>query len=263
MSLNEEWQLVAHNKDLTPAEGAVAQAIARRIRPGNNSEPIPFRTLYAESVGVSSKETIKRALVRLEALGVIQVSKTPKGSRKPSVISWVLACPGECQLDHANGNRRAAKTKLEREFLELSQAQPQESDTPHSVGHDTPHSVGRFKKEKKEREGSLVSFLRETLLELENITPLQGQLLEALTDPQLAGEVRTRAEQLIISKEPQDPYSYLAAIAKKDPQKLFPKPQATQAPPSFDYLPPQLREAALANLTRPDPFAAQKAAAND
>jgi hypothetical protein len=263
MSLNEEWQLVAHNKDLTAAEGAVAQAIARRIRPGNKSEPIPFRTLYAESVGVSSKETIKRALVRLEALGVIQVSKTPKGSRKPSVISWLLECPSECQLDHANGNRRAARTKLERELLELAETQHQNSDTPHSVGHDTPHSVGRFKKEKKEREGSLVSFIRETLLELENITPLQGQLLEALTDPQLAGQVRARAEHLILSKEPQDPYNYLAAIAKKDPQKLFPKPPATQAPPNLSHLPPGIRETELAKLTRPDPFAHLKAAAND
>jgi hypothetical protein len=263
MSLYEEWQLVAHNKDLTAAEGAVAQAIARRIRPGNNSEPIPFRTLYAESVGVSSRETIKRALVRLEALGVIQVSKTLKGSRNPRVISWLLECPRECELDHANGNRRAAKTKLEREFLELSQTEPQELRHSHSVGHDTPTPVGRFKKEKKEREGSLVSFIRETLLELDRNTPLQEQLLEATTDPQLAGEVQARAEQLIVSKEPENPYNYLAAIAKKDPHKLFPKPQTTQAPPNLSHLPAGIREIELAKLNRPDPFAAQKVAAND
>lgn len=263
MSLKEEWQLVAHNKDLTPAEGAVAQAIARRIRPGNNSEPIPFRTLYAESVGVSSKETIKRALVRLEALGVIQVSKTPKGSRKPSVISWVLACPSECQLDHANGNRRAAKTKLEREFLEAQLTKPQDSDTPHSVGHDTPHSVGHLKKEKKEREDSYISFIRETLLEQAELNPNQSNLLEALIDPEEVGKVRARAEQIVLDKSPADPFSYLAAIAKRDPYKLLPKPQATQAPPNLSHLPAGIREIELAKLNRPDPFAAQKAAAND
>jgi hypothetical protein len=262
LSITLEWQLVAHSQDLTPAEGAVASAIARRIRPGNQSEPIPFRTLYAESVGVSSKETIKRALIRLEALGVIQVSKQPKGSRKPSVISWVLTCPQECQLDHAKGNTRASATPLEKEFLKREANTAPDSDTPHSVGHDTPHSVGHLKK-LKEREGSLVSFIRETLLELENPSPLQAQLLAAAQDLKTSGLVNTQAELIIVSKNPESTYSYLKAITLKDPHKLLPKPSVSEPSPAFTHLPPDLRDLELAKLNRPDPFAAQKALAND
>jgi hypothetical protein len=260
MSFIQEWQLVAHTpKDLTPAEGAVLTAIARRIRPGNNSEEIPFRTIYAESVGVKSKDTIKRALEHLEALGVIQVSKSPRGSRRPSTITWALECPLECALDHANGNRKATKTKLEKEFeaVELESAtRPTPQDTTRPTPQDTLRS--------KERERTdLVSFVRETLLELAELTPQQTQLLEALTDPEEAGKVRTRAEEFLIDKDPSDPWAYLAAIARKDPQRLFPKPQLTQAPPNLSHLPAEIREAQLRKLSRPDPFAHLKAAAND
>jgi len=120
MSDIEEWQLVAHSpQTLSPAEGAVAAAIARRIKPGKISEPIPFRTLYAESIGVRSKATIQSALITLESLGFIQVSKPPKGSRLPSVITWALTCPPDCLIDHANGNKKAKQTKLEIELAAL------------------------------------------------------------------------------------------------------------------------------------------------
>lgn len=262
MSTTLEWQLVAHSQDLTLAEGSVAQAIARRIRPGNQSEPIPFRTLYAESVGVKSKETIKNALIRLETLGVIQVSKQPKGSRKPSVIHWVLACPGECQLDHAKGNTKTATTLLEKEFLARETSKLSESDTPQPLGHDTPQPLGHLKK-LKERDSSLVSFIAETLLEIENPTPSQVALLEALGKPETSGLVRARAEQIIVSKNPESVYSYLKAVVLKTPHSLLPKPAITQAPPGLGHLPPGLRELELAKLNRPDPFAAQKALAND
>jgi hypothetical protein len=154
LSLKEEWQLVAHSAllSLTPAEGAVAQAIARRIRPNSPSEQLPFRTIYAESVGVTSKATIQRALEKLSGLGVIKLSQTASGSRSPRVITWLLECPAECELDHANGNRKLKTTRLEREIEALANKTPQ-SDTPTGLGHDTPHSVGHLKKENKEREG--------------------------------------------------------------------------------------------------------------
>lgn len=261
MSLKEEWQLVSHSKDLkdlTPAEGSVAQAIARRIRPGQDSQAIPIRTLYAESVGVRSKSTIEKALVGLEYLGVIKVSKPARGSRQPSVITWVLACPEGCSLDHANGNTKlkpAAQTRAK-----LQETENPTRPTPQDTTRPTPQDTLRSKERERR---SLVSFIRETLLEQPEITHHQAQLLEATNDQELAGQVRARAEQILIDKEPSDPWSYLAAIAKKNPQKLFPKPPTTQAPPSFDYLPPELRESALAKTTRPDPFAALKVAVND
>lgn len=243
MSLKEEWQLVAHSAplSLTPAEGAVAQAIARRIKPNSPSEEIPFRTIYAESVGVSSKATIQAALAKLEALGVIQISKTPRGSRKPSVITWLLSCPGECDLDHANGNRKLKTTALEREFASLAK-ETLESDTPQSLGHDTPQSLGHLKKERKEREG-ILSFIEEALEETQELNPHQRELKEALKDPEKRSLIRNQAELLAIKAR--DVRAYLGAIATSSPQKLLPKSLPQQAPPDYSHLSREMRELQL------------------
>ena len=240
MSLREEWQLVAHSAllALTPAEGAVAQAIARRIRPNSPSEQLPFRTIYAESVGVTSKRTIQRALEKLDSLGVIRIPKTAPGSRSPRVITWLLECPAECQLDHANGNRKLATTRLESEFEALAEKTP-ESDTPTGVGHDTPYSVGHLKKEKKEREG-ILSFIEKALSEAGELDPNQRELKEALENPEKRALVRTKADLLAIKA--QDVRSYLSAIALRNPEKLLPRELPKQAPPDYSHLSREMRE---------------------
>jgi hypothetical protein len=243
LSLKEEWQLVAHSAllSLTPAEGAVAQAIARRIRPNSPSEELPFRTIYAESVGVTSKATVQRALEKLASLGVIRIPKTAPGSRSPRVITWLFECPAECELDHANGNRRLKTTRLERELEALADKTP-ESNTPTGLGHDTPHSVGHLKKENKEREG-ILSFIEKALSEAGQLDPNQRELKEALKSPEKREAIRAKAELMAIKA--QDVRAYLSAIATNSPEKLLPRALPKQAPPDYSHLPREIRELQL------------------
>jgi hypothetical protein len=240
LSLKEEWQLVAHSAllSLTPAEGAVAQAIARRIRPNSPSEQLPFRTIYAESVGVTSKATIQRALEKLSGLGVIKLSQTASGSRSPRVITWLLECPAECELDHANGNRKLKTTRLEREIEALANKTPQ-SDTPTGLGHDTPHSVGHLKKENKEREG-ILSFIEKALSDNGQLDPNQRKLKEALEIPEQRALIQTRADLLAVKA--QDVRAYLSAIALSNPEKLLPREAPKQSPPDYSHLSREMRE---------------------
>jgi len=240
MSIKEEWQLVAHQPDLTPAEGAVAQAIARRIKPQGQSLPIPIRTLLAESVGVKSKATIESALARLEALGVIRLAKPLKGSRLPSVISWSLECPGECQLDHARGNTRLPETRLERELAQASSEHLKETTRPNPQDTTRPNPQDALTIKERER-SSLVSFIAETIEALPSQSSKHKELLEALETPEVAA-IRQRAEMLLI-KADLDPWNYLRAIVTKSPHQLMPKPQASQAPPDFSHLAPEIAEA--------------------
>ena len=233
MSFKKEWQLVAHQPDLTPAEGAVAQAIARRIKPDNLSERIPIRTLLAESVGVKSKDTIERALVKLESLGVIRLSKPPKGSRQATLISWVFSCPENCQIDHERGNKKLSTPKATR-------PNPQDTTRPN------PQDALRIKERER---SSLVSLIYDTLKELPNPSSQHLDLLAAIDNPVEVAEIRARTEQLAI-KANHDPHSYLKAIAISEPWKLRPKPKPAQAPPDFSHLPPEIAEAQRRKLER-------------
>ena len=192
-------------------------------------------------MGVTSKRTIQRALERLDSLGVIRIPETIPGSRSPRVITWVLECPAECQLDHANGNRKLKTTRLELEFEALAEKTPQ-SDTPTGVGHDTPYSVGHLKKEKKEREG-ILSFIEEALSEAGELDPNQRELKEALENPEKRALVRTKADLLAIKA--QDVRSYLSAIALRNPEKLLPRELPKQAPPDYSHLSREMRELQL------------------
>lgn len=248
MSITEEWQLVAHQPDLTPAEGAVAQAIARRIKTNQTSERIPLRTLLAESVGVRSKDTIERALAKLESLELIKVTKPPKGSRQPSLISWVLTCPAECLQDHSKANKKLTETRLETELKQLTQEQPQKATRPNPQDTTRPNPQDALTRVNRER-GSLVSFIEETLRAIENPSDLHRDLLAALENPEEVEQVRTRAEQLFIKAE-HDPHSYLKAIITSSPHKLKPKPKPEQAPPDFSHLPPEIAAAQMRKLER-------------
>lgn len=241
MSLREEWQLVAHNKDLTAAEGAVAQAIARRIKPGQTGEALPIRTLLAESVGVTSKSTIELALRKLEALGVIRVSKPPKGSRKPSVITWSLECPGDCQLDHSKANSKLSQTYLERQFEEAQITEPPLVTRPDSQDTTRPDSQDTLRSKELEREG-LLSFIEKTLTQVESPNPNQELLLAGLRDKEKRQLIQFNAEQLALKAE-QNSEGYLKAIVLNSPQKLLPKPAPIQSPPDYSHLPRELQDA--------------------
>ena len=249
MTYREEWQLVAHAPtELTPAEGSVAQAIARRIKPGKHSEPIPQRTLYAESIGVKSKDTIKRALARLEALGVIEVRTPPKGSRLPSVITWALECPGDCRQDHSNGNKKTAQTVLERQLEELEKSESQNATRPTHQGTTRPTHQGALRSIKKERDGSFLDCIEEALKKVTSKTEGQRALEAALADSNQRAIVRTAAELLAVKAE-QNPENYLAQIAISSPHKLLPSaPKTARAltPPDLSHLPREVAAERLA-----------------
>lgn len=220
MSLVHEWQLVAHQPaKLTAAQGAVALAIARRIKPGNTTEPIPQRTLESESVGVSSSRTIQRALVELQRLGLIKIQSRP-GSRKPSLITWLLECPDNCQIDHAKGNAKKA-----------TRANP---DTLTRSNPDTP-----LRSIKKERRG-LLSFIEESL-ELSPKGDDHLGLAEALKDPTQRELIQTRAEQLAVKAD--NPEAYLKSITRDKPRDLLPRPPKQQAAPDYSHLRLEIQEA--------------------
>jgi hypothetical protein len=250
-----EWQLVAHYKALTPAQGAVATAIARRILPGSVSERIPFRTLYAESIGVQSKETVKVALARLEELGVIRISKEPPGSRRPSVITWTLECPPECQSDHSKANTRLNKTRLEREReplesepLEANPEQVEDSFASYSLGHDTPQLLGRFKKDKKREKSFLISCIEKALDQVAEKTPSHRELGAALASPEGAQQVRVAAELLVVNAT--SPEAYLIKVATKNPERLLPRAPKAQQLPDLSAIPKALRAEFLESYQR-------------
>lgn len=239
MSIREEWQLVAHSPKVTPATGSVAQAIARRIRPGKSSEHLPQRTLLAESIGVSSKSTIKKALEELEELGVIRLEVSPKGSRKPSLITWALECPQDCLIDHNKGNAKSDKTHLERE---LDKARAENATRPNPQDTTRPNPQDTLTSIKKRERSSLISIIELALNELPEKTDLHQKLITALASSEELGNIQARAEQLALKAE-HDPQRYLAAIATREPWKLLPKERPVQAPPDFSHLPKELREA--------------------
>jgi len=228
LSIREEWQLVAHApKELSPAEGAVAGAIARRIRLDRDSERIPQRTLLEESVGVSSKRTVQRALAELQILGVIRVDSSGAGSRKADLITWLLECPADCDKDHAKGNARRTKESATR-------PNPDTSTRPNP---DTPlRSI-------KKRDRGVLGFVEEALVKVQERTEQQEALFIALSDPEQRSAIRTRAEHLAVRAE-QNPENYLAQIALTSPHRLLPKAVA-QEPPDFSYLSYEEAEAAL------------------
>lgn len=242
MSIREEWQLVAHSPDITPATGSVAQAIARRIRPGKAGERLPQRTLLAESVGVSSKGTVIKALKELEELGVIQLEIPPKGSRQPSRIVWALECPQDCLMDHNKGNAKTEKTHLERELEKLESEESEKATRPNPQTTTRPNPQTALTSINKRERSSLISIIEKTLESLEVKTDQHQALMNALVNDEELGKVQTRAEQLALKAE-HDPQRYLAAIATREPWKLLPKEKPAQAPPDFSHLPRQLREA--------------------
>jgi hypothetical protein len=234
MSFREEWQLVAHQPDLTPAEGAVAQAIARRLKPDSESVLIPLRTLLAESVGVRSKDTIERALIKLESLGVIQVIKPRPGSRQPSKVRWLLTCPEGCEQDHSRANERLRPVK---------DSPSQKATRPNPQDKTRPNPQDALRSKERER-SSLVSFIEQTLSELPNPSALHLELLAALENPAEVELVRARADLLFMKAE-QDGHAYLKAIITSSPHKLKPKPTPEQAPPDFSHLAPEIAAAQM------------------
>lgn len=242
MSIREEWQLVAHSPKVTPATGSVAQAIARRIRPGKTSEHIPQRTLLAESIGVSSKGTVIRALKELEELGVIRLEISAKGSRKPSLITWSLECPQDCLMDHTKGNTKTTKTHLERELEKLESEEREIATRPNPETTTRPNPETALTSIKNRERSSLISVVEKALNDLAEKTNQHQALIDALANGEELARVQARAEQLALKAE-HDPQRYLAAIATREPWKLLPKEKPAQAPPDFSHLPRELREA--------------------
>jgi hypothetical protein len=226
-----EWQLVAHAPEtITPAQGAVATAIARRIPPGKVSIRIPQRTLLAEAVGVNSKRTIQRALVELQILGVIGVQAAATGSRKPDLVSWRLECPEGCQIDHINGN-----TKISASPKEATRPNPDTSTRPNP---DTPL------RSSNKREIGILGFIEKGLESVETKSEAHLEIIAALADPEQKALIRQRAELLSLKAE-QSPENYLAQIAISSPRKLLPKPPKAQEPPNLSHLPRELQESRL------------------
>jgi hypothetical protein len=231
LSYREEWQLVAHTpKTLTPAQGAVLSAIARRISPKTLKSAIPQRTLYAESVGVKSKDTITRALIELQILGVIRVEPAARGSRKPDLISWTLECPEGCQLDHWNGNTQRAKSS-------------EKATRPTPQGETRPTPQGALRSSNK-REIGILDFIEKGLGSVETKSEAHLEIIAALADPEQKALIRQRAELLSLKAE-QSPENYLAQIAISSPRKLLPKPPKAQEPPDLSHLPRELQESRL------------------
>ena len=220
MSIRESWQLVAHSpKALSPAHRCVADAIARRIIPGNLTQPIPQRTLLAES-GVKSKDTVQKALAALQVLGVITV-KSRIGSRQADLITWLLECPQNCELDHSNANRR---TKSERA------TRPTVQDMTRPTVQDALRS------NKKERKGFL-DFIQDSL-ELSNKTGDHVALSEALQNTSQRGLVLVKAEAL--ANKGTNPEAYLKAIVRDNPRHLLPDPPKRKPELDYSHLPPEI-----------------------
>jgi hypothetical protein len=177
-----------------------------------------MRTLYAESVGVKSKDTIARALAKLESSGVITTQKAPIGSRKATQYTWALTCPEGCQVDHANGNRK------------LKSPKPQETTRPTQQETTRPTQQDALRVLRRERT-NLISFIYQALKELPEPTSQHLDLIAAI-DSKALGE---KVEEL--AKRGRSPYDYIKAIAISEPWKLLPKPKPE---PDYSHLPPTI-----------------------
>lgn len=232
MSYIEEWQLVAHKpKSLTLSQLAIAHAIARRL-PNADSVRIPQRTLLAES-GVKSSGTVVLGLTALEEAGLISITPAAIGSRKASLITWLLACPEDCRIDHQNANK-----KLPQKTAVQSESQDSSRSDSRSVTRPDSRSALRIDI-KKERRG-LLKLIDQELELIANKGEAHQRLLEALSDPEQAALIQARAEQLAL-KAKWNAESYLRDITREDPAALLPKPTAAQAPPNYSHLSPELR----------------------
>lgn len=220
MSIREDWQLVAHKpKALTLSQLAIAHAIARRL-PNADSVRIPQRTLLSES-GVKSSGTVVLGLIALEKAGLISITPGAIGSRKASLITWLLTCPEDCRIDHQNANKKLPQKAA-------VQSEPEESSRSDSRSATRPDSRSALRIDiKKERRDSF-SFIEEELSAIETQTQDHSDLAKALSDPELNPQVRERAEQLS-AKATIAPEAYLKRIVRDDPKQLLPRTKAAPA----------------------------------
>jgi len=221
MSLREEWQLKAHSPKMNLATALVALAVASRIDPTRLSVKIPQRTLLAESVAITSRNTISKALNELQALGVIHRSKRAQGSRNATLITWVLQCPENCQIDHDRGNARKSKAPTTRSPIEHSYPQPTPTNA-HSLSHDTLTDWGALTKEQL-REKGVLAFTYEVLQTIKEPTETHRALLSALRDRDNRLIVESKAEEIANSAS-SNWQSYLRKFIVDTPNKLLPKP---------------------------------------
>jgi hypothetical protein len=220
MTLRDEWQLVAHKpKSLTLSQLAIAHAIARRL-PNADSVRIPQRTLLAES-GVKSSGTVVLGLTALEEAGLISITPAAIGSRKASLITWLLACPEDCRIDHQNANK-----KLPQKTAVQSESQDSSRSDSRSVTRPDSRSALRIDIKKERRD--FFSFIEEELSAIETQTQDHQDLAKALSDPEQHSQVRERAE-LLSAKATIAPEAYLKRIVRDDPKQLLPRAKTAQA----------------------------------
>lgn len=231
MSITHEWQLVAHAPKMSPASGAVANAIARRIRPDKDREPIPQRTLLVESIGVQSKRTIERALSDLKELGVIDIK--PGFQRKPNLIVWRLECPENCNINHERGNaQKEIRDKTRPNPVQLC---PNPDDPLTSVNN--------------REKGEIFFEVEKALTQLKEPNGYQLKLIEGLKDKTQRPLIRIRLDELAL-KADKNATNYCKSIALEEPWQLLPKEKAPQKPPNFDNYPLQLRAEIEENYLR-------------
>ena len=209
MSTYHSWQLVKHApKNLTLAQGAIADAIARRILVGASSVRISQRALFEETIGARSKRTVERGLEDLKRLGIIEVTRPSR--RKPSEIRWLLTCPEGCQFDHSQGNKRIP-------------TRPISDGTEYPTREGTLRDV---KREIKQQPGNNpLKLIEETLKELEQ-SGQQSQAHQAIGEELSIEEGRARIRQrldLLLAAAESNPRAYLRKIITHSPEKLLPQ----------------------------------------
>lgn len=220
MTLTDEWQLVAHKpKSLTLSQLAIAHAIARRL-PNADSVRIPQRTLLSES-GVKSSGTVVLGLTALAEAGLISITPGAVGSRKASLITWLLTCPEDCRIDHQNANKKLPQKAA-------VQSEPEESSRSDSRSATRPDSRSALRIDIKKERKDFFSFIEKELSLIADQTQDHSDLLKALQDLELRPEVEEKAE-LLSAKATISPDSYLRRIVRDDPKQLLPKIKATEA----------------------------------
>lgn len=214
MTFRHEWQLVSHKPKLSQAEALVALAIARRIPQGANSVRIPIRTLTAESVGLTSRNTIAKAKEGLERKGVIRIT-SKSGARRAHLIEWALTCPDDCTQNHSEGNKRLGDTLTER---------AKELEQPNAIGprheHNMPTTEDALRSIKKERD--YLELVRTFLTELSNPTQAHLDLLAKLDNPQEAREVWVLVSGVIQGSDT-SAHNYLKKVVTNSPLRLMPR----------------------------------------
>lgn len=214
MTFRHEWQLVSHKPKLSQAEALVALAIARRIPQGANSVRIPIRTLTAESVGLTSRNTIAKAKEGLERKGVIRIT-SKNGARRAHLIEWTLTCPDDCTQNHSEGNKRLSDTLTGR-ALEPKQPTPTRSQDEHNM-HTTEDALRINKNER-----DYLELVRTFLTELSNPTQAHLDLLAKLDNPQEAREVGVLASYVIQGADT-SAHNYLKKVVTSSPLRLMPR----------------------------------------